>query len=75
MATLAEEEKPLVLNIIHANTFYKEELESVSSNDALNLLGLYTNYRKDIITPGTELYKLKKEYDDNPTIQLRRKNL
>ena len=40
---------------------------------AIKLLSLYTNYRKDIITPGTELYELKKEYDLNPTIQLRRK--
>jgi hypothetical protein len=28
------------------------------------LLNFYTNYRKDIITPGTELYKLKQEYDE-----------
>ena len=73
MNTLAEDEKQLVLNIIHTNTFYKEELEVVTSADALKLLNFYTNYRKDIITPGTELYRLKQEYDKNPTIQLRRK--
>ena len=73
MKTLAEDEKQLVLDIIHTNTFYKEELEAVTSADALKLLNFYTNYRKDIITPGTELYRLKQEYDENPTIQLRRK--
>lgn len=73
MNTLAEDEKQLVLDIIHTNTFYKEELETVTSADALKLLNFYTNYRKDIITPGTELYRLKQEYDENPTIQLRRK--
>lgn len=73
MNTLAEDEKQLVLDIIHTNTFYKEELKTVTSADALKLLNFYTNYRKDIITPGTELYRLKQEYDKNPTIQLRRK--
>ena len=73
MNTLPEDEKQLVLDIIHTNTFYKEELEAVTSADALKLLNFYTNYRKDIITPGTELYRLKQEYDENPTIQLRRK--
>ena len=73
MNTLAEDEKQLVLDIIHTNTFYKEELEAVTSADALKLLNFYTNYRKDIITPGTELYRLKQEYEENPTIQLRRK--
>lgn len=73
MNTLAEDEKQLVLDIIHTNTFYKEELEAVTSADALKLLNFYTNYRKDIITPGTELYRLKQEYDENPTIQVRRK--
>ena len=68
MNTLAEDEKQLVLDM-----FYKEELEAVTSADALKLLNFYTNYRKDIITPGTELYRLKQEYDENPTIQLRRK--
>ena len=73
MNTLAEDEKQLVLDIIHTNTFYKEELEAVTSADALKLLNFYTNYRKDIITPGTELYRLKQAYDENTTIQLRRK--
>ena len=38
------------------------------------LLSYYTNFRKDIITPSTELYRLKEEYDSNPTIKLKRKS-
>jgi hypothetical protein len=34
----------------------------------------YTNYRKDIITQGTELYQLKQEYDKKPAIKLKRAN-
>ncbi|MBQ9191419.1 MAG: hypothetical protein IJ142_07440 [Bacteroidaceae bacterium] len=74
MGTLDEVEKQNVLDIIHRNIFSQEEIDTVTSEDALMLLNYYTNYRKDIITPGTELYKLKKEYDSNPTIELRRKN-
>lgn len=73
MATLDDVNKQKVLDIIHTNTFAQEELDSVTSEDAIKLLSFYTNYRKDIITPGTKLYELKKEYDLNPTIQLRRK--
>ena len=73
MNTLGQDEKGLLLKIIHANTFYKEEIDAVKSDEALKLLRFYTNYRKDIITPGTELYHLKQEYDKKPIIQLRRK--
>jgi hypothetical protein len=73
MASLEEPEKQRLLAIIHTNTFTQEELSSVSSMDAQKLLTFYTDFRKDIITPGTELYKLKLEYDSNPTKQLRRK--
>ena len=73
MGTLDEVEKQNVLNIIHRNIFSQKEIDSVDSEDALTLLTFYTNYRKDIITPGTKLYKLKQEYDAHPTIELRRK--
>jgi len=66
-------EKNQILDIIHRNVFSNEEIVSVNSEIAIELLKLYTNYRKDIITPGTELYILKQEYDLNPTISLRRK--
>ena len=73
MGTLDEVEKQNVLDIIHRNIFSQEEIDSIVSEDALTLLNFYTNYRKDIITPGTKLYELKQEYDAHPTIELRRK--
>ena len=72
MATMDEEEKQKILNIIHRNVFSQEEIDSVISEDGQALLNFYTNYRKDIITPGTRLYELKQEYDAHPTIELRR---
>ena len=74
MTTLEEKEKQNVLDIIHRNTFTKTEIDSIISEDALSLLDFYTNYRKAIITPGTTMYELKREYDSHPTIELRRKN-
>ena len=73
MDTLDEKEKQNVLDIIHRNVFSKEDIDSVTTEDAHELLNFYTNYRKDIITPGTKLYELKQEYDAHPTIELRRK--
>lgn len=73
MSSLDDKEKDLLLSIIHRNVFSAEELSLISSSEGKQLLDFYTNYRKDIITPGTELYKLKQEYDANPTIKLRRK--
>lgn len=73
METISGEEKEIVLKIIHNNLFTEEEISNVQSDAAKELLAFYTNYRKDIITEGTELYALKQEYDSNPTIKLRRK--
>lgn len=73
MTELSLNEKNQILDIIHRNVFSNDEITSVNSEIAIELLKLYTNYRKDIITPGTELYILKQEYDLNPTISLRRK--
>jgi hypothetical protein len=69
---LDEQETFELLEIIHQNKF-----TSLSSEDynpkVLELLKFYVNYRDDINDPKTELYKLKKEYDKNPTRKLRRK--
>jgi hypothetical protein len=73
MAVLDESSKETLLDVIHNNVFSSAELSRVTSPDALKLLSFYTNYRKDIITPGTDLYRLKEMYDKNPTKQLRRK--
>lgn len=73
--SLAASEWEKILEIIHRNTFKEEELKLINSEVAKELLKFYTNYRKDIITPGTELYKFKQEYDLHPTKELRRKKV
>jgi len=71
--TLTENERSILLEIIHKNVF-TTEMQYHFDNPKMNqLLNFYTNYRKDIITEGTELFKLKQEYDKNPTKQMRRK--
>ena len=72
MSTVDEDEKQRILDVIHHNTFTAEEKDTISSPIGHKLLEMYTNYRKDIITPGTLLYKYKSEYDENPTMELRR---
>ena len=73
MSSISENEKQQVLDIIHTNVF-NEDIQTQFGNPLITkLLSYYTNYRKDIITEGTELYKLKQEYDKNPTKALRRK--
>ncbi|MDR2835866.1 MAG: hypothetical protein LBV69_06695 [Bacteroidales bacterium] len=69
---LNEQEKADLLEIIHQNKF--SFFSSKSNNPKFSrLLYFYTNFRNDIINPETELYKLKQEYDKNPTRKLRRK--
>ncbi len=63
MTKLKGTEKEYVLNVIHANNFTPEEIENIQNTNIKKLLSYYTNYRSDIITPGTELFKLKQEYD------------
>ena len=72
MTTLPQNEIDELLRIIHRNEFSADEVSTVSSALGKKLLTFYTNYRKDIITPGTMLYQYKQEYDSNPTFKLRR---
>lgn len=72
MASICEEEKRDLLNVIHTNIFTEDIVNQFDNPKIVKLLDYYHNYRKDIITPGTELYRLKQEYDANPTIKLRR---
>lgn len=69
---LNEQEKLELLDIIHQNHFVSIETGNYNPK-YLTLLKFYTNYRDDVVTKGTELYKLKQEYDANPTRRLRRK--
>lgn len=70
--SVSDSEWQHILEIIHRNTFNTEEKESITSPIGKKLLEMYTNYRKDIITEGTQLYQYKLEYDKKPTIELRR---
>lgn len=63
-----------LLDYIHSNVFTEETNATFTHPNALKLLSFYTNYRKDIITPGSRLYELKSVYDSHPTVELRRKN-
>lgn len=73
MNLLSPQDKETVLSIIHTNVFDNIDFSYLPLK-AQELLKFYTNFRKDIITPGTDLYRLKKEYDSNPTIPLKRKS-
>ncbi|MCD7972447.1 MAG: hypothetical protein LUG18_07240 [Candidatus Azobacteroides sp.] len=68
---LDEKDWQYTLSIIHNNNFGTTPIEN-SHPQIARLLNFYTNYRKDIITPDTELYNLKQEYDKNPTYKLRK---
>ena len=72
MSAISNEERIRLLDVIHTNVFTEETISQFNNPKILKLLDFYHNYRKDIITPGTELYRLKQEYDANPTIKLRR---
>lgn len=71
--SLSENDWMELLEYIHHNNFSEKDNARFCSAEAQNLLSFYTNFRKDIITPGSPLYILKEEYDSNPTIELRRK--
>ena len=72
MSAISNEERIRLLDVIHTNVFTEETISQFNNPKILKLLDFYHNYRKDIITPGTELYRMKQEYDANPTIKLRR---
>jgi len=72
-AKLTETEWKDILSIIHTNVFNEDIILNYTNCEVGDLLRCYMNYRKDIITPGTELYRLKQEYDQHPTKKLRRK--
>lgn len=63
---LDSQTKEEALRIIHKAEF--SNIEDKTDNPLIiSLLKYYTNYRAEIITPGTELFKLKEKYDLNPT--------
>lgn len=60
----------LLIDFIHNSNF--DAQCDVDDAIAEKLLRFYTNYRKAIIEEGTDLFKLKEEYDKNPLHSLRR---
>lgn len=62
MSKLSIEERNELYPIIFKNDF--NNIEELTKNPSLRkILTYYKNYRTDIITPGTELYRKKKIYD------------
>ena len=72
-AKLNSDEWNGVLSTIHTNIFNDDTILNFADEEVRDLLRYYVDSRKDIITPGTELYHLKQEYDQHPTRKLRRK--
>lgn len=62
-ASLDAAEWARVVEIVHRNDFSAEAMRDVSSADAMELMEFYADGRKDVATPGTELHRLKAEYD------------
>ena len=60
----------LLIDFIHNSNF--DAQCDIDDAIAEKLLRFYTNYRKAIIEEGTDLFKLKEEYDKNPLHSLRR---
>lgn len=71
---LDEKESKELLEIIHYNKFSTFDINNVNPKFK-NLLIFYVDYRDNVINSNSELYKLKKEYDQHPTRKLRRKSL
>jgi hypothetical protein len=73
MQTLDETEKAKVIQAIHNNDFSETVQCQFSNPQSKQLMEFYTNYRNAIMKEGTDLFKLKQEYDKSPTIALKRK--
>lgn len=73
MLSLDEAEKAKLIKAIHDNDFSDTAQEQFINPKSRQLIEFYTNYRNAIVKEGSDLYKLKKEYDRNPTIALKRK--
>jgi hypothetical protein len=73
MQTLDETEKAKVIQAIRDNDFSETVREQFTNPQSHQLIEFYTNYRNAIVKEDSDLYKLKQEYDKNPTIALKRK--
>lgn len=62
--SLTPERWEIVSNVIHKNIFNDTILEEFEEPVIKRLLRYYIDFRHDIITEGTDLYELKKEFDN-----------
>lgn len=60
-----------VLEVIHKNEF-EYNTDRFTEPQVKKLFAYYINYRKAVVEEGTDLYRLKLEYDKNPTQELKR---
>ena len=58
-----ESEWQILESLIHGNSITFGTLSKATTKRGRDLLSYYINYREDIITPGTRMYKLKCEFD------------
>jgi hypothetical protein len=72
MQNLSDNERTTVIDVIHKNIFNSEVVSQFPHPKIKRLLVYYTNFRDDIVTEGTELFKLKQEYDKQPTVPAKR---
>ena len=75
MKTLDDTENKKVVQAIHNNDFSETVQSQFTNPKSRQLIEFYTNYRNAIVKEGTDLFKLKQEYDMHPTITIRRKKL
>lgn len=68
--SLSSDQWQLLIDFIHRSNF--DDDCSVNVPIVKKLLSFYTNHRKAIIEPDTDLFKLKAAYDKNPIHTLRR---
>lgn len=73
MNTLDESTREEILEIIHSNNFDNEKINKFENPLIQELFSYYYSHRNDIINPQSEIYRLKQEYDANPTIALKRR--
>ena len=65
--SVSEERWEDVCQVIHANVFNQSILDEFEEPVIKRLLRYYIDFRDDIITEGTDLYNLKKEFDKLPS--------
>ena len=63
MANLTDKERSIIMPIIFQNKF--SNIEELNLNDKIkHVLSYYKNYRAEIADPKSNLYKLKKEFEE-----------